>query len=94
MTHLRLVVARADGRHYLRAALRETVILPVRLYRLFLSPALPRSCRFEPSCSRYTIDAVHAHGVVRGAWLAMKRVVRCQPYTSGGWDPVPTRRGH
>lgn len=75
-------------------ALREVAVLPLRLYRLMLSPLLPRSCRFEPTCSRYALDAIVRHGVVRGGWLAARRVARCQPASAGGYDPVqvvPTR---
>jgi len=73
--------------------IRELAVLPVRGYRLMLSPLLPRSCRFEPSCSAYAIDAVLQHGVVGGGWLAVRRIGRCQPLTSdGGYDPVPALR--
>jgi putative membrane protein insertion efficiency factor len=69
---------------------REAAVLPLRLYRLMLSPVLPRSCRFEPSCSHYAIESVLRHGILRGGWLAAGRVLRCQPWTSdGGYDPVP-----
>ena len=72
---------------------REAAVLPVRAYRLLLSPLLPRSCRFEPTCSVYARDAVLRHGVVRGGWLATRRIARCQPLTSnGGYDPVPAPR--
>jgi putative membrane protein insertion efficiency factor len=55
-----------------------------------LSPVLPRSCRFEPTCSRYAIESVLQHGIVRGGWLAAGRILRCQPWTcDGGYDPVP-----
>ena len=65
---------------------------PLRLYRLLLSPALPRSCRFEPTCSAYAITAVREHGVVRGGWLAVRRLARCHPAGEPGFDPVPARQ--
>jgi putative membrane protein insertion efficiency factor len=72
-----------------RRVVREVAVAPLRLYRLLLSPLLPRSCRFEPTCSRYAIDAVVRHGLVRGGWLALGRITRCRPACAGGYDPVP-----
>ena len=67
--------------------------LPVRLYRRYLSPLKGRgSCRFTPTCSRYYIDAVGEWGVVAGTALGVWRLVRCNPFSAGGYDPVPTRR--
>ena len=60
----------------------------LRLYKTFLSPFLPPSCRFEPTCSRYAMEAVEKHGAIRGTWLATKRILRCQPFCKGGYDPV------
>jgi putative membrane protein insertion efficiency factor len=62
-------------------------------YQRLISPMLGPHCRFTPSCSEYAIGAIRTHGAVRGSWLAVKRVVRCQPFFSGGYDPVPTRMG-
>jgi putative membrane protein insertion efficiency factor len=59
------------------------------LYQQTIGPALPRSCRYEPSCSYYAFSAIERHGVVRGAWLALKRLARCQPWGGSGYDPVP-----
>ena len=59
------------------------------LYKRFLSPLLPRACRFEPTCSVYARQAIDRHGLVRGAALAVKRLVKCQPFHRGGFDPVP-----
>lgn len=75
-----------------RPVLREAAILPVHLYRLLLSPILPRSCRFEPTCSQYAMEAVREHGVFRGARMTILRVLRCHPYSAGGWDPVQKLR--
>ena len=62
-----------------------------RGYKSFISPLLGDNCRFYPYCSDYALEAIETHGVLRGSWLAMKRVVRCNPYCEGGFDPVPNR---
>ncbi|HTU83864.1 MAG TPA: membrane protein insertion efficiency factor YidD [Candidatus Acidoferrales bacterium] len=69
--------------------MRALAILPIRLYQLLISPLLPPACRFYPSCSRYAVDAIQTHGVVRGAWLALCRLARCHPWHPGGVDLVP-----
>jgi putative membrane protein insertion efficiency factor len=61
----------------------------VRGYQLIISPLLPPSCRFMPSCSQYAREAIMRHGAVRGTWLAVRRLVRCHPFNPGGFDPVP-----
>ena len=61
----------------------------LKAYRLAISPWLGINCRFTPSCSAYAIEAVEQHGVVRGAWLAARRLSRCHPWGGAGWDPVP-----
>jgi putative membrane protein insertion efficiency factor len=61
----------------------------IRAYQLTLSPLLPASCRFHPSCSQYALEAVRKYGVVRGGWLGIRRLVRCHPFHPGGFDPVP-----
>jgi putative membrane protein insertion efficiency factor len=61
----------------------------IRLYQLTLSPLLPPSCRFEPTCSRYGYEAISRFGFFKGGWLAVKRLSRCQPFHPGGYDPVP-----
>jgi len=61
----------------------------IRVYRKFVSPATPPSCRFYPSCSSYALEAVERYGAWRGGWLALKRVLRCHPFSAGGYDPVP-----
>lgn len=64
----------------------------VKGYRYFLSPLLPPSCRFYPSCSDYAEEALARHGALRGGWLAARRVCRCGPWNPGGHDPVPGSR--
>ena len=63
--------------------------LLIRGYRYAISPLLGIHCRFHPSCSAYALEALERHGTVRGAWLALRRLVRCQPWHPGGHDPVP-----
>ncbi len=68
---------------------------PIRFYRRFLSPLFPPACRFEPTCSRYAIEAIETHGPLKGLGLAIRRLLRCHPLTwlggSSGFDPVPPR---
>jgi uncharacterized protein len=61
----------------------------IRAYQVVVSPALPAACRFTPSCSQYALEAVRRHGVLRGSWLAARRLGRCHPFHPGGFDPVP-----
>jgi uncharacterized protein len=63
----------------------------IRGYQLLISPVLPPSCRFTPSCSAYAMEAVARHGAMAGSWLAVRRVCRCHPWNEGGYDPVPER---
>lgn len=69
--------------------IRRLLQLLVRIYRLVLSPVLPPSCRFHPSCSAYALEALERHGAVRGSWLTLRRLGRCHPFCEGGVDPVP-----
>lgn len=65
------------------------LLFGVRFYVMFLSPILGGACRFHPSCSNYAYEAVVRHGAIRGTALTMKRLLRCQPFSKGGFDPVP-----
>ena len=83
-----------DGpRPWLASPLRRLAIapftLPIRLYRLTLSPFIGGQCRFEPTCSHYALDAYHTHGPIKGTRLTLWRLMRCQPLVKGGYDPVP-----
>ena len=73
--------------------LKGTALGLIRGYQLLISPLLGPSCRFRPSCSEYAFEAVRRFGTVRGAWLALKRLVRCHPWGGSGFDPVP-RHAH
>ncbi|MDQ2675693.1 MAG: membrane protein insertion efficiency factor YidD [Actinomycetota bacterium] len=75
----------------LRATLVAVFLAPIRLYQRFISPALPRRCKYEPTCSAYAVDAVRELGVARGSILAGWRLLRCNPWSHGGWDPVSER---
>jgi putative membrane protein insertion efficiency factor len=72
--------------------LRELFLLPVRIWQRGISPLLPPTCRYSPTCSQYAVEAVHGHGVLRGTLLALWRVLRCHPFAAGGYDPVPPAR--
>ena len=61
----------------------------LRLYQAGISPFLGANCRFNPTCSQYAIEAIGKHGALRGAWYALRRILRCQPFNKGGYDPVP-----
>ena len=70
-------------------------IVPVRFYQWFISPLLPPSCRYEPTCSAYAIEALQRHGLIRGAYLTTRRLLRCHPWGGSGYDPVPPQgRSH
>jgi putative membrane protein insertion efficiency factor len=74
-------------------AVGGVLIFFVRAYQVVLSPHLGHCCRFEPSCSAYCIEALRVHGVLKGCWLALRRVMRCRPFGPSGPDPVPPRKG-
>lgn len=63
----------------------------IRLYQNSLSKVLPPSCRFQPTCSQYTFEAIERFGLFKGVWLGLKRLGRCHPFNKGGYDPVPDR---
>lgn len=69
------------------------LMLPVLCYRYLLSPVLPMSCRYAPSCSAYAVEALRTHGAIKGGWLAARRIARCHPWGGEGYDPVPPACG-
>ncbi|MDO5523548.1 MAG: membrane protein insertion efficiency factor YidD [Bacteroidia bacterium] len=74
---------------FLRNVFTQLLLAPVYLYRFAISPLLPPSCRYTPTCSRYAIDALKKHGPARGTYLAAKRILSCHPWGGSGYDPVP-----
>lgn len=64
------------------------LIYAVRFYRICISPLFPPTCRFYPSCSQYTLEAIQAYGALKGSWIAVKRLLKCHPYHPGGYDPL------
>jgi putative membrane protein insertion efficiency factor len=73
-------------------AAQSVLLAPIVLYQRVLSPALPRRCKYEPTCSRYAIQAVREYGILRGLVLATWRLLRCNPLSDGGYDPVSAQR--
>jgi putative membrane protein insertion efficiency factor len=69
--------------------MKRVLIGMVRLYKTYVSPFLPSACRFQPTCSEYAVQALEKHGSLRGMGLAIYRLLRCQPFSKGGYDPVP-----
>jgi putative membrane protein insertion efficiency factor len=70
---------------------KRLALAPLRAYQRWLSPARPRRCRYEPTCSAYAVEAIGRFGVLRGVVLAVWRLLRCNPFSDGGFDPVPQR---
>ena len=68
---------------------KKVVLALIAFYRRAISPALPPSCRYYPSCSAYTYQAIEKYGVLRGGWFGLRRISRCHPWSPGGFDPVP-----
>ncbi len=69
--------------------MKQLALGAIRLYQRYISPALPPSCRYHPTCSQYTYEAVEKYGLVRGGWMGFLRLLRCHPFAHGGYDPVP-----
>lgn len=72
--------------------LKALMIWAIRLYQRLISPILPNVCRFRPSCSEYFIEALQVHGVIKGSWLGIRRLLRCHPWGGSGFDPVPPKK--
>jgi uncharacterized protein len=69
--------------------IKKIFILPIRIYQYMVSPLIPGACRFTPTCSEYSADAIKKHGVIKGVILGIKRIGKCHPWGGSGYDPVP-----
>jgi len=72
--------------------MKQLLLLAIRGYQIALSPFFGTQCRFHPTCSHYAAEAIAVHGSLKGSWLAVKRILRCHPWHTGGFDPVPPAR--
>jgi putative membrane protein insertion efficiency factor len=77
--------------YYVNQLLKILLIFPVRVYQKLISPLFPPSCRFQPTCSHYMIHAITEWGAIRGVLLGIARILRCHPWSEGGYDPVPKK---
>lgn len=73
----------------MKILIRKIFILPIKFYRCCISPLFPACCRYTPTCSQYAIESIMKHGIFKGSWLALKRILRCHPWGGSGYDPVP-----
>jgi putative membrane protein insertion efficiency factor len=76
----------------IKKIIRTIFIIPVKIYQWVISPLFPPNCRFQPTCSNYTIEAIMEWGIFKGGWLAIKRIGKCHPWGPHGPDPVPKKR--
>ena len=74
---------------HISRAIAWLLVLPIRFYQRFITPYTPASCRFTPTCSQYALEAFRKYGPVKGFWLSLKRIIRCNPWGGSGYDPVP-----
>ena len=88
----------ASPNKLLDESMKKALIFPflilVKGYQRFISPSFPSTCRFQPTCSHYAIEALETHGLLRGVWMALKRIGRCHPWGGSGYDPVPKKDNH
>lgn len=69
--------------------MRTIALKLIRVYQIILSPIFPPSCRYYPTCSNYGYEAIEKYGIIKGGWMAIRRILRCHPFRPGGYDPVP-----
>ncbi len=81
-----------SGKARASAILRSLATAPIVAYQRLISPAIPRRCKYEPTCSRYAVEAIKRYGILKGAVLAVWRLLRCNPWSYGGYDPVEAQR--
>lgn len=79
--------------NYIKRFFSLLLSIPVKLYQWLISPILPNSCRYDPTCSQYMLEALRIHGPIKGLWLGTKRISRCHPWGGFGYDPVPEKKG-
>ncbi|MBS1572104.1 MAG: membrane protein insertion efficiency factor YidD [Bacteroidetes bacterium] len=83
---------------YLKTTINKIVSFPlvvlIRFYQWFISPLLPKNCRYQPTCSHYMVEALQVHGIFRGLYLGIKRISRCHPFGGEGYDPVPPKNNN
>lgn len=72
--------------------MKYILILLIQFYRNFISPLFPPSCRFQPTCSQYCLEAIQEFGSLRGSYLGIKRILKCHPFHPGGYDPIPRKK--
>jgi len=77
------------GNFYAAGLLKKCIIMVIRIYQVFISPLSGRNCRFYPTCSNYFLQALERYGIIKGTWLFFKRIIKCHPFNSGGYDPLP-----
>lgn len=92
MSHSTAAAAPAPWTRRLARAGRAVAVAPIVVYQRVISPAIPQRCRYYPSCSRYAVEAIREYGILRGLVLAGWRVLRCNPWSDGGYDPVEAQR--
>jgi len=76
----------------LNKVLTFPIVVLIKFYQLAISPFLGKNCRYNPTCSHYTLEALKVHGLLKGSWLAMKRIASCHPWGGEGYDPVPPKK--
>lgn len=72
--------------------MKKLIIIIIKAYQVFISPLSPGKCRFIPTCSNYAIEAINRYGVIYGMYLSARRILRCNPFNPGGYDPVPEKK--